>query len=337
MSVTLKGLAAAAGVSEATASLAMNDRPGVNAVTRANVQALAKQLGYIPCKNARSLAKKRSGLIGMIVPNISNSNYSSLVQLAENSLLEKGFQMILATSRSNASYERDMIEQFISLRTEGVIIYPSIRHNPDPSYLNLLWENRIPFTYLGGYYRSIDAPVSMVDYFSSVAAATHYLIDHGCRRPCLVSGCRTLVSNTLRFQGVADALKSIGVEFCQEDHYELPSTDYDAAFSLANDLLDGNVFPYDSVIAVNSYTAMAFYNAILAHGLRVPEDVSIISGDATLRPDVSKVQLTSIRQNNPRMIQEALRLLFEQIKNPGSPYSKVVVPTDFVVGKTTRP
>ena len=113
MSVTLKGLAAAAGVSEATASLAMNDRPGVNAVTRANIQALAKQLGYIPCKNARSLAKKRSGLIGMIVPNISNSNYSSLVQLAENSLLEKGFQMILATSRSNASYERDMIDKQI--------------------------------------------------------------------------------------------------------------------------------------------------------------------------------------------------------------------------------
>lgn len=61
MSVTLKGLAAAAGVSEATASLAMNDRPGVNAVTRANIQALAKQLGYIPCKNARSLAKKEVG------------------------------------------------------------------------------------------------------------------------------------------------------------------------------------------------------------------------------------------------------------------------------------
>lgn len=337
MSVTLKSLAAAAGVSEATVSLALNERPGVNAVTRANIQALAKQLGYIPCKNARSLAQKRSGLIGMIVPNISNANYSSLVQLAENSLLEKGFQMILATSRSEASYERDMIEQFISFRTEGVIIYPSIRHNPDPSYLNLLWKNQTPFTYLGGYYRSVDAPISMVDYFSSVATAMHYLINHGCRRPCLISGCRTLVSNTLRFQGISDALKSIGEEFHQEDHHELLSTDYDAAFRLANELLDNGVFHYDSVIAINSYTAMAFYNAILAHGLRVPEDVSIVSGDATLRADISRVQLTSIRQNNSRMIQEALRLLFEQIESPGTPYSKVVVPADLVVGQTTRP
>lgn len=337
MSVTLKGLAAAAGVSEATASLAMNERPGVNAATRANIQALAKQLGYIPCKNARSLAKKRSGLIGMIVPNISNANYSSLVQLAENSLLEKGYQMILATSRSDASYERDMIEQFISFRTEGVIIYPSIRHNPDPSYLNLLWENQTPFTYLGGYYRSVDAPISMVDYFSSIATAMRYLIGHGCRRPCLVSGCRTLVSNTLRFQGIADTMTTIGVGFSSEDHYELSPTNYDAAFQLANELLEGGGFPYDSIIAVNSETAMAFYNAILSHGLRVPEDVSIVSCDATLRPEVARVQLTSIRQNNPRMIQEALRLLFEQIKAPGTPYSKVVVPTDFVVGKTTRP
>lgn len=336
MSVTLKGLAAAAGVSEATASLAMNERPGVNAATRANIQALAKQLGYIPCKNARSLAKKRSGLIGMIVPNISNANYSSLVQLAENSLLEKGYQMILSTSRSNASYERDMVEQFISFRTEGVIIYPSIRHNPDPSYLNLLWENQTPFTYLGGYYRSVDAPVAMVDYYSSVATAMQYLIEHGCRRPCLVSGCRTLVSNTLRFQGIADAMKSIHADFRHEDHYELSSTNYDDAFQLANALFDDKAFPYDCVIAVNSGTAMAFYNAIRAQGLRVPEDVSIISCDTTLRPEIARVQLTSIRQNNPRMIQEALRLLFEQIKAPGTPYSKVMVPTDMVIGETTR-
>ena len=336
MSVTLKGLAAAAGVSEATASLAMNERPGVNAATRANIQALAKQLGYIPCKNARSLAKKRSGLIGMIVPNISNANYSSLVQLAENSLLEKGYQMILSTSRSNASYERDMVEQFISFRTEGVIIYPSIRHNPDPSYLNLLWENQTPFTYLGGYYRSVDAPVSMVDYYSSVETATRYLIGHGCCRPCLVSGCRTLVSNTLRFQGIADAMKSIHADFRHEDHYELSSTNYDDGFQLANKLLDDGAFPYDSVIAVNSGTAMAFYNALRARGLRVPEDVSIISCDSTLRPEIARVQLTSTRQNNPRMIQEALRLLFEQIKAPGTPYSKVMVPTDMVIGETTR-
>ncbi len=61
MSVTLKGLAAAAGVSEATASLAMNERPGVNAATRANIQALAKQLGYIPCKTPARSPKKEAG------------------------------------------------------------------------------------------------------------------------------------------------------------------------------------------------------------------------------------------------------------------------------------
>lgn len=336
MSVTLKELAAAAGVSEATASLAMNERPGINAATRANIQALAKQLGYIPCKNARSLAQKRTGLIGMIVPNISNANYATLVQLTENSLLEKGYQMILATSRSNAAYERNIIEQFISFRTEGVIIYPSIRHNPDPSYLNMLRDNQIPFAYLGGYYRNIDAPVAMVDYFSSSANAARYLIARGCSHPCLVSGCRTLVSNTQRFQGMTDAMKTIHVDFRQEDHYELSSTDYDTAFSLANKLMDTGPFPYDAVIAANSYVAMAFYNAICARGLRVPEDVSIISCDATLRPEVARVQLTSIRQNNSRMVQEVLQLLFEQIKGSTPPYPKVMVPADFVVGDTTR-
>ena len=191
MSITLKELAKAAGVSEATASLAMNNRPGVSPITKASIQELAQTLGYIPSQSAQALAMKRTGLIGMIIPNISNINYSELVQLTENCLTSKGYRMILATSRNNPAYECDMIKQFISFRVEGVIIYPSIKRNPDPSYLNLLKENNIPFVYLGGYYRGIDAPTSMNDYYGSTAQLVELLLNGGGKKICLVSGCTT--------------------------------------------------------------------------------------------------------------------------------------------------
>ena len=98
--VSLKELAKAAGVSEATASLAMNDRPGVNASTKERVRQLADTLGYIPNKTAQNLAKKTSNLIGMIVPNLINTNYCRVVQIAEDWLRARGYKIIIATSKT---------------------------------------------------------------------------------------------------------------------------------------------------------------------------------------------------------------------------------------------
>jgi len=106
MSVKLKDIAKAAGVSEATASLALNNRKGVNPQTRERVLQTAGEMGYICSSNAATLAKKRSGLIGVLVPNISNLFYSNLVQKIEHSLRDMGYKMILVTTESNITYEK---------------------------------------------------------------------------------------------------------------------------------------------------------------------------------------------------------------------------------------
>lgn len=335
MSISLKELAKQAGVSEATVSLAMNNRPGVNAATRQRILELAKTIGYIPSVTAQTLAKQKSGLIGVIVPNLSNNNYSSLVQLAEDRLLSCGYKMILATSKSNPEYEKDMIQRFVSFRTEGVIIYPSIKDNPDPSYLEILNQYHIPFIFLGGRYRNVDASCVMPDFYQTAYNSAEYLYQRGGRHFCLISGCRSIVSNTLRRQGISDLLAEHGLTFEDSRHIALEHTNYDAAYDCFNTLLDSGMV-VDSVFAVNTYVGLAVYNAVIEHGLRVPEDLSIISGDMTMPPKACCIPLTSIRQNNSKMVEHTLNELFRKIKGKIENAQECIA-SEFIPGASTKP
>lgn len=335
--VSLKELAKAAGVSEATASLAMNDRPGVNASTKERVRQLADTLGYIPNKTAQNLAKKTSNLIGMIVPNLINTNYCRVVQIAEDWLRARGYKIIIATSKNNYQYEREMIEQFVAFRVEGVVIFPVTKENPDPTYVNLLKRHQIPFVFLGGRYQEISATCVMEDFYQSTYQAASYLYDHGGRSFCILTGYAASVSTQLRLKGLRNALASSGQSFPAENHFSLENTDYSCAFDLFDRLLSqGRQF--DSVIAVNASVGLAVYAAAVKHGLHVPTDLSIISADismVTLPSNVIRMNLTNIAQDTSGIVETALEKLFEQIA--GAEKTEIIyIPSSLVIGDSTR-
>lgn len=334
---SLKELAKAAGVSEATASLAMNDRPGVNASTKEHIRRMADTLGYIPNRTAQNLARRTSNLIGMIVPNLINTNYGQVVQIAEDWLRARGYKIIIATSKNNYQYEKEMIEQFVAFRVEGVVIFPMVKGNPDPSYVNLLWKHKIPFVFLGGCYREIEGTCVMEDHRESTYRAASYLYDRGGRSFCLLTGCKSIVSAQLRLKGMQDALKAHGQEFPEENHFALDNTDYVCAYALFDRLLtEGKQF--DSVVASNSSVGLAVYAAAVKHGIRVPEDLSIISSDITLitmPSNVIRMNLTNILQNTTQIVETALEELFAHIG--GSQETKTIyIQSDMIIGDSTR-
>ncbi|MGN0999042.1 MAG: LacI family DNA-binding transcriptional regulator [Faecousia sp.] len=334
---SLKELAKAAGVSEATASLAMNDRPGVNASTKEHIRQLADRMGYIPNRTAQNLARRTSNLIGMIVPNLINTNYGLVVQLAEDWLRARGYKIIIATSKNNPQYEEEMIEQFVAFRVEGVVIFPMVKGNPDPSYVNLLKKHNIPFVFLGGRYREINGTCVMEDFYESTFRAASYLYERGGRSFCLQTGCRSIASTQLRLKGIQDALSARGLDFPAENHFALESSDYSCAYALFDRLLtEGRNF--DCVITVNDPVGLAAYAAATKHGLRVPEDLSIISSDITLitlPTNITRINLTNIQQNTTRIVETALEELFAHIA--GSKEIKTIyIRSDLIIGDSTR-
>lgn len=333
MKISMKEVAKQAGVSEATVSLALNNRPGVNPQTQKRIQELAKSMGYIPSITAQTLAKQKSRLVGFILPNTSISTYSMLVQLIEEALRLRGYKMIFVTSENSVEYEKEMIEQFVSFRTEGVIIYPIVQANPDPSYVNILNQYKIPFVFLGGYYKGIEASFVMSDYYTALYDATKHLYERGDRHFYYMGGCRTIVSNTMRYQGMRDYLHSQGIDITPQAYLELPVPDYDNAYKACNQLLDSKA-TVDSIITANDFVGLAVYNSVIEHGFRVPRDISIITFNRQVPEGISKISLTYIEQFIKQQADIALEYLFLQMSGEKE-IKKTYLNTELIIREST--
>ena len=334
MRVSLKKIANVAGVSEATASLALNNRPGVNVETREKIREIAKKLGYVPSVNAQNLASRKSGLVGLIVPNIANVAYSTFVRGVEGELRDRGYKMIMSASESNVDYERQMIEHFVSFRVEGAIIYPMIRDNPAPEYLNLLAKNDIPMVFIGSYYRGVKASHVMSDIYGAIANAAEYLYERGGRNFCYFGGCRTIVSNELKIRALKDVLAGKGGVFEDNRYIELTDSSYDNAHETAREFFSRRR-DIDSVLAPDAYTSLAVYNAIIENGFRVPEDISLVSFDNLVPPGTCKIELTCIEQNIGEIVKGTVDELFNKIH--GNKVDRnILVETRLIARQTTR-
>ena len=334
MSVSLKDIAKAAGVSEATASLALNGRKGVNAQTKEKVVEVAKSMGYVSSNNARSLARRRSGLIGVMVPNISNLFYSNLVRHIERAVRDMGYKMILVTTESNINYEKEMIKQFVAFRVEGAIIYPSIKENDKPDYINLLQQNNIPMVFIGSYYPGIDAPHIMSDLYHGVREAVDYLYITGCRNFYYVGGCKTIVSNQLKEKAIQDYLREREIDFPDDHYLELEHTRYENAY-IRMDALMASGKPVDAVIAADAFTSLAVYNVLRKHNISVPEQVSIISFDNLIYPDICVTRLSCIEQDLNSIVNCTLQNLQSMIRDHSHGVSHLT-PTKLILRDTTR-
>ncbi|MBT9775531.1 LacI family DNA-binding transcriptional regulator [Clostridium sp. MCC353] len=334
MGVTLKDIAKAAGVSEGTASLAINHRPGVNEETRKKVEALAREMGYYPSVNARSLAGQSSRLIGVLMPNIINVFYSSLVQEIEAALKAAGYKMILATTGDNREYEKEMIEQFISFRVECAVIYPMIRNNPNPEYLKLLDKNRIPYFFIGTRYRDVEAASVNSDIYSAICEAAAYLADRGARRFAYFGGPKDIVSNELKIRGLRDTLEKYGAAFGPEHYYEMELSTYQSCYKRCREVMEQG-YEFDAAMAGDAYSMFGVYQALKEAGKEVPEDVSLICFDNILPPEVCILPLSCIEQNIPKLVEEILKMI-EKKKNDPDSLEQVLVGTKLIIRDSTK-
>lgn len=334
MSVSLKDVAKKAGVSEATASLALNGRSGVSSSTKEKVLDIARKLGYVGSENAKTLGRKKTGLIGVMVPNISNLIYAKFVRQIEHSLREMGYKMILVTTESNVKYEKEMIERFVSFKVEGVLIYPSIKENENPSYINILKKNSIPMVFIGNYYPGFDYPHVMSDIYQGIREAVDYLFITGCRNIYYVGAYKSLISNQLKVKAIKDYLNEQGYDFPDDHYLEIEQVRYENAYIIMDELISrGKVV--DAVISADTYTSLAVYNVLRKHNLRVPEDVSIISFDNLIYPDICVTRLSYIEQNIESIVNCALQNLQTMIKDNSSGVSHLT-PTKLILMDTTK-
>lgn len=322
--MTIKDVAKIAGVSVATVSRVINESGYVNIDTRKKVEAAIKEMNYTPNEVARSLYKRKSKLIGLLLPDITNPFFPQLARGIEDRMQEHGYRIIFGNSDENEEKELDYIQTFIQNNVIGMI---SSTNFPEKEiYSNL----KIPVVFLDR--TSNDSPSVYADGRKGGRLAAQEIIARGSTKITVMQGPAHIKPAQDRFQGAIEVLDETGITY---HVIQTSSFSHTEAEQWAVELFDKYI-DTDGVIASNDIVATAVIHEAHRLGKRVPQDLQIIGFDDIPLSSLLSPSLSTIRQPAHDMGREAAGLLIKLIEQDKVEDKIIQLPVSFVERETTR-
>ena len=292
---TLKDLAAQLGVSIATVSRALRSSPEIGPEMQRRVKELARKLNYRPNPFARSLRQDSPKIIGVVVPNMVTHYYSSVLDGIEREAAAHGYSVISANSHEDTTDEIHAVENFLSLHVDGIIACLA-QNTTDYTHFQQLADMELPLVFFGR--------TCLPDLFPSVTAngdeaayqATQHLLQTGSRRIAFLGGPAHLDMVVRRKHGYLQALRDARIPI-ERSLVVCGTIDFRVASHAVRQLLERNDRP----------------DAILAMGLRIPEDVAIIGFTDDVHAEYVTPRLSAIVDQSTLMGRTACRLLLRNI------------------------
>ncbi|MDP4098679.1 LacI family transcriptional regulator [Paenibacillus sp. P96] len=321
---TIKDVAALAGVSVATVSRVINERGYVHADTRRKVEEAVKQLNFSPNEVARSLYKRKSKLIGLLLPDIANPYFPQLARGVEDRMQEQEFRLIFGNSDEDEQKEQDYIQTFVQNNVVGVISSTNYPHSP-------IYENlKIPVVFLDR--TPLDSPSVYADGREGGRLAAKEMIRRGSRRIAVMQGPVHIRPAQDRFEGAIEVIREAGLDYRV---VQTTSLSFNEAGLWAEELFSKHT-DTDGVIASNDIAATAVLHEALRIGRRVPDDLQIIGFDDIPLSSLLSPALSTIRQPAYEMGREAAGLLIKLIEQAPVDHKNIQLPVKFIERDTTR-
>ena len=314
MAVSIKDIARAAGVSHSTVSRALSDSPLVSTTTKERIQLLAREMGYSPDAQARSLVMGRTQTIGVVVTTIIDPFIAEIVQSIENTAHRRGYSVILASSQSEPEREIAAVEILHSKRVDGVIVASS---RVGAHYQEHLQRLRVPVVLVnsrseqsGPYTFSVS-----VDNHHGGYLATRHLVDAGHRRIAYVGGAPDHSDDLARVEGYRRALREAGID--PDPALILPGTGRAGGGERA---LPALVAPADRPTAVfcyNDMTAIGLLRAARREGVSIPRDLAVVGFDDIPLASYVVPSLSTITQPKRELGQRATEMVLDLLLGGG--------------------
>jgi LacI family transcriptional regulator len=316
--VTIKDVAKAAGVSQSTTSRAMSGEGYVAAHVRERVRAAAEDLGYVPHAMARSLRKQVSRSIGVLVSDLRNPFYAELAAGIAGRARSRGYTMMVVDDQRSVEDELAAARVFVSTRAAGVVVTPL---SGDVS--EYLLRQHIPVVEADRQFCAGLCDGVVVDNASIARRVTDHLIALGHRRIALLSDETDWTTGGERAAGYRRSLEEAGIGV--DPSLVVPAGwDPNQAQRAAVDLL-ARGDPPTAVFAVNNLVAEGVWRAAHDLGLRVPDDLSIVSFDDARWMSMVSPGITAIAQDAVALGEAAVDRLLARIEDPTAPPETVVL------------
>lgn len=326
---TIKDVAMRAGVSVTTVTNVLYGRGGrFSEETRERVMQAVEELGYRPNQIARSLVRRRSNTVGVVVEHfrgalLGNPYYSTLLDGILAEAVQAGYQLkIIALKRPDPEHARLSTEDG---SIDGAILAAPLYQSP---LLRWIENCNLPRVVAGSSPRDLQAACVDVDDEGSVYSAVKWLIDLGHRRIAFIAGPVNYWSARQREQGYLRALADAGIT--PTPHW-IRRGDYSTQSGrLAMELLLQVRPAFSAVVSCNDWMALGALEALRRKGVLVPEDISIVGFDDVEPASVASPPLTTIRQPVREIGMTAARLLIQQIESGRLSTEHVIFPGELV-------
>lgn len=326
---TIYDVARRAEVSPATVSRVVNGHSNVDPGLAERVRNAMRELGYRPNAVARNLRRSRTNLWGVIISDITNPFFTSLVRGIEDVAQQQRFSVVLCNTDGDIGKEDRYVNAALTEQVAGVIITPS----DGPKHVTRLTDARVPVVVIDQLLPDADVDTVLVDNADGAERATAHLITAGYQRIACITGPADLYTADQRLAGYRRALRTHGLPY---DPALVRYADFrESGGHRAMSSLLAEAAP-DAVFTTNNMMTIGALQCLSEAGLEVPADIAVAAFDDIPWAHLVRPALTTVSQPTYDLGRSAAELLIARIDAPGRNPATVTLPTQLHVRESTH-
>lgn len=309
--VTILDIAKELNIAFSTVARALNDNPAISDSTKKTVKEAADRLGYQPNNLASSLRSGKTKTIGVLVPRLDVTFFSSVVHGIESVMNENNYAILLYQSQESTEQENKGIETFLRSRVDGIIASISLETESSKPFEEIK-KRKIPLAFFDRIISGLNVPSVTIDDYSGGFMATEHLIKMGYRKIVHINQYRDVNIFNDRLKGYLSALKQYNIPI---DESLIIKGDFSLEFGrqCVKELISNQV-DFDAIFTLEDFTAMGVMQQLKAFGKRIPEDVGLVGFANEVFTDFISPTLSTVDQRAITMGEEVARLFLKLLK-----------------------
>jgi LacI family transcriptional regulator len=331
---TIHDIAKKLNITASTVSRALNDNPRISDATKKAVQRAAQKLNYHPNQIAAALRNGKSNVIGVIVPTVDRSFFSSVVRGIEEIANQAKYNVMICQSYDDYDKEVATVEALLRSRVDGIIA-SFAKQTKDFNHFLKAKERGIPVVLFDRSNDELEVSHVVVDDYLGAFKATEHLIQQGCKRIAHFAGVQRISIYKDRLRGYKDALTEHGISFRESLVIESNLQLEDGRHSMLQ-LLQGNVIP-EAVFSASAYGIVGALQVLKEKNIKVPQDVALVGFSNEPYTSFTEPSITTIEQHSLRMGNAAAEIFLEEVIEDEKKFipQKIVLKPELIIRQSS--
>jgi DNA-binding LacI/PurR family transcriptional regulator len=325
---SLRDIADAAGVSTATVSRALNNKPDINEKTSDLIKSLAVSMNYQPNILAQSLVNRATHTLGVIIPSLETTIFSTMLSGIQEVAALAGYRVIICTSNEKHDREIANIQALMNNMIDGLLICHSV-HTSTFEHVRVHMGKRIPIVQFYRVAVGLPVPQILADDEAGAEKVTDYLIKKGCKKIAMLLGPNELSLTQNRLKGYLNALHKNRIKF---DPKLLAHVDFTLDSVLRS--LDGwlKLKPgIDAIVSISDKSAAQIIRELKLKKIPIPKKIRVVGFGNEFVGEMLEPKLTTFDTHTRIIGEEASRLIIEQIISGNHYISTKIVPGNLII------